>query len=368
MKLDLDILIELSKPSNARALNSQFKRLYRHLIAELFVDIIFSNNEHFTITLLNTQDIYFNDIIGRNRQKISEQECNVLEEEGYFYLNQYDVMVSNSVEVNELAKFAHEFFKNLQTNNQTLYKYKDVKWWLNLEKKYNSRVIRDFSWVDLKPFSYTKAPVLTYPEFFTYQDLINTWNVVLEKENQLNELYESSHNQLHPLYRSTNHAYYSFMRTSLILAVNFVESYLFYYYYNIKEAGKYQDIEIVTRGSRSTVKGVDIISDLILQKYSISDESFDRLVGEYNSLYLFRHRLVHLSAFEFDNSNLSELQPLINDDEISIANVASKLDSCIRLVVTIEENLLEDEKLLFWWNTMEYPDFSSMKSISNIRK
>ena len=248
-----------------------------------------------------------------------------------------------------------------------MYKYKDVKWWLDLEKIYGISNIKEHVWVDLKPFTHF-APIITFPEYFTYQDMINTWNGVVAKENELLELYKKGYRHTASEYRSSNYAYNSFLRTSSILGgklcrVLFI--LLLLQHQGAREIYRFRDSD---SGNRSSVKGVDIISELILKKYDITDDGFNELVDTYNQLYLFRHRLVHLSAFEFDNSNLSELQPLINDDEINIDSVSLKLEACIRLVTTVENNLLEEEKLLFWWDTMEYPNFSAKKPISNIRK
>ena len=85
-------MIELTKPSNARTLNANYKKLYRHLVVELFIYAIFSKEDFYYEGLRNAEDIYENDIKG-TRKHVSDEETKRLEKLGYEALAYYKVKV-----------------------------------------------------------------------------------------------------------------------------------------------------------------------------------------------------------------------------------------------------------------------------------
>jgi uncharacterized protein with HEPN domain len=207
--------------------------------------------------------------------------------------------------------------------------------------------------------------IVTVPEFLTYVDLINNWNMFIDKYKKYNLAIASD--VVTPLIERQNkienrrlgYEIDTLMRTLCISSVTFVESYLYYIFFNLKQIN-YE----LSNGSAKNflqnkkVEDDEIIERLILKEFITNPSSeFKTLLKEYKEINKVRNRLIHTSAFETD-AKTSELLPLLT---ITIKQLINTLETCIRIVEIIESSLPEELKILGWWERVTHPKFKTFE-------
>lgn len=346
------------------------RKVYRLLMIKYFAASQHSNFERFTyakqgLDLMNMA-LLLDRVRDIEKEKLQDYELNCA-----MYLH-YDCamkLVKEGVPVAEdfideenLLKAA-SFYQNYASNlerGQTLYEYKDLEPFWDLKKIYGTMGIEilEHHWFDFSIFE-SPVPVLTFPEFFAYQDLINIWNVTLEQEEITKGLgfrFDSSES------RQAKYSYVSSLRTSLILGIQFFETYLFYLYYNLRAQGKFPKNSLINRTNVKTVSDEQIIDQLLYVEFPHLETKLTELDKKFREALKDRNAYVHMSAFQEDHTNVSRMQRLVN---LNVEIITDYLQTMIEMMVIIEDEI-EDNKILFWWSRVEYPNFKSRTKICSL--
>ena len=234
-------------------------------------------------------------------------------------------------------------------------------------------------WLDV---GFKQGIVLTVPEFFNYLDLINLWNDLIKKNDIMQNLIEEQckekdflfylnpntirHLENEPKLRELDYSRQASFRALIIQGVNLVESYLYYYLYNVKSEGKYKgQSKVLTM--RGHIQDKQIVKDLIFKVHHhiANDTKINELYNQYLKTVDIRDRFVHTSAFVEESNKMPQLQPLLS---IQFNSVINHIQTCIDFVYSIDDMLPVDDKMLFWKDRFETPIFAEEKKISVLNK
>src|SRR5690606_3910635 len=205
-----------------------------------------------------------------------------------------------------------------------------------------------------------RSLVHTFPEFITYGDLISLWNIYLDKRNLKTQgiLMKSDRRKIR-LLDSEIHALHISLWTQ---AVTFVESYLYYIFYNIKKSNyrlnssKAQGFINATLPDDNQIIDSLILSEFHSQETTEFSSNIKKLHKEYRKINNIRNRFIHASAF--DENSQSHLLPLISNNSDELINA---LEICSRLILEIEKILPAELQILFWWDSIQHPNFKEYK-------
>lgn len=357
-----------------RRFSGQYKRTYRVLILQCFCASIFNNHDKFYYALTKLQMMYLKlqiDEVGTiSKDALRDYDLNCI-----LYLTRCglklmdldktvgedDYIIESQLKI--ASKFFQKYKEGLVTAEQTtLYMYEEIEPFWDPAPMYKELGIKLFPhhWFDLVPFENNK-PVHTFPEFFAYQDLINLWNVTIEKHRET-QIKEFDWNI--PSTRELRYSYFSSLRTTLILGVHFFETYLFYLYYNLKSLNNFPNNRLIQRTDVRRVNDKQIIEDLLFIEFPLLVPLLSPLYLKYKETLNYRDAFVHMSAFTEDHSAISRMQRLIN---IDIEFVVDGLDNIINLIELIETNI-DDSGILFWWEFFEKPVFANKIHIDSLFK
>ncbi|MFC7372438.1 hypothetical protein ACFQPF_12225 [Fictibacillus iocasae] len=212
--------------------------------------------------------------------------------------------------------------------------------------------------------------VLTVPEFISYSDLVNTWSMLIDKLEKYNEEVISTfgvpliEKKNSPENRALKYEIDALARALWVGSVTFAESYLYYVFYNIKQANYKSESDSVNSFlENQKVEDEEIIKRLLIPEFvkGITTE-LKQLLKSYSEVNKVRNRFIHPSAF-VSTTNTSEMLPLIT---ITIEKVAEALKACTSLVKLIDDLLPDEFKVLVWWNSITHPNFSEYEKGSII--
>lgn len=229
----------------------------------------------------------------------------------------------------------------------------DVKALLNLLFRNSNPNISHHHWIE---FDLERSIVHTFPDFITYADLISLWNIYIDKRELLHQQKGlQSDRILIRVIDSEIHALHISLWTQ---AVTVVESYLYYIFYNIKMSN-YPLNSTKAQGFINVAKPDDnqILDSLILPEFSSQENEgnisiIKQLHQQYKSINNIRNRFIHASAF--DDNKQSHLLPLVTSNSSKLLNA---LELCTDLVLEIEKILPTNLKILFWWDSMQHPNY-----------
>lgn len=352
-----------------RKFSGDTKVIYRLLIANFFCSSFTSDFERFNYAKGNLERLYFS-LKNNNVHQLDKDELKDIKLNCTMYLHlrcKLNVMVFdksldenyvNEEQLNSSVVFFRKYAEDYTNSKKTLYRYSNVKEFWKIERFYekpNTKLL-PHHWIEIKPFNYP-YPILTFPEYFAYQDLINLWNDTLAKHNETEELgfrYNDSKS------RETRYSYFSSLRTCLTLGVHFIETYLYYLYYNMKSNPIFKNNAIIKRKDIRKITDKTIIEKLIFEEFPDLKSNLNSFYKKYKETLEFRDAFVHMSAFTEDKSDLSRMQRLIN---INIDMITGYLQNGIDMIINIEEGIQEN-KILFWWDRVESPNFINKNHIS----
>ncbi|PYZ99097.1 hypothetical protein CR205_11220 [Alteribacter lacisalsi] len=222
--------------------------------------------------------------------------------------------------------------------------------------------IQPHHWIEI---NLVRGMIPTFPDFFTYSDLVNTWNIYVEKREafKLGMFSEPNVSKLEIQYSTDNkklkYEMDALVRTLWIGSITFAESYLYYLFYNIKQSGYTPKTE-----SAKTILQQDRVEDEVVIKRIVIPEfmpekrkHLNTKLKEYSKFNKVRNKFIHPSAFH-NEQEMSDLLPLITT---SYNDLATVLESNINFIKEIEDNLPEKFKILFWWDNVKHPDFKGLK-------
>src|SRR5699024_611935 len=232
---------------------------------------------------------------------------------------------------------------------------------------FKKNTIKNHHWID---FNIRHGVTPTYPELISYNDLINSWNYILETSNIYTEKLSAQNKESDEL-RDLEYSIFSFQRFGYTTCVTFFEAYLYYIFYNLKSQNIYIDdpkIQSLYKLNRKKVTDEEILKQIIKPKYfSHKDDDLDQFNDfkkKYKKLNDIRNSIIHTSAFENESNQLATMELFF---DIDINKVRKAYELIIDFTLLIESKLPEDHKILFWWNFYEEPDFKSNKKIKKIR-
>ncbi|WEA41636.1 hypothetical protein [Lysinibacillus fusiformis] len=360
MEKILNELIEMCSSEKIREFRSHPKKVYKYYLAGILNDIIFGNEIHKSFFYHQAK---FMSILpsshpnkdGQGYRKIKQDTIRVLKD-NYFKSPETDS------QVDLIISFLRNYLNDLLAKGKTLYLVSELENIVQLKKfyhEYKDYTLKNHYWVDI---SLRHSIVVTIPEFFTYQDLINLWNDYINKFNQFKELHEKGlAKKSNPKFRELDYSIKGSERTLIILATNFVESYLYFYFYNIKSTKLYPTNKVVN--FNGYVHDTMIIEDLIFSVHNSMKDNTDIQTSylKLKETIGVRDRFVHTSAFVDESKKMGQLQPLLS---IDINQIVNHLQNAIDFVYLIDSNLPSNEKILFWWDQFETPDFSKHSYIN----
>ncbi|MGM0950040.1 MAG: hypothetical protein ACQEWT_14570 [Bacillota bacterium] len=359
----LEILKDLVSRSTLKKFNRDSRKIYKLLLCGVFGEIIhngaFYRTDCYKLAYdMNEKYDYC------NRVATVEMYEELLEKiESSF--NFFDLRDSNYV--NEVTGFLRRFINESIAKKKRLYLYSEVENLYDFKLLYSGQYqLKSHHWIDINIYHFATP---TLPEYYNYIDLINSWNDFINKSSKFREIHfsmekEEKRGEIKELEYSIN----SNSRFLIILAITFVESYLYYYFYNIKaDESKNGNEKVAGFLKKSKVDDTDIIKKLIFKLHNeiAQDEEVKTLFNRYTKHNNLRNRFVHASAFIDESNQMSQLQPLLN---LTQDKVCSICQDCVDFVVAIDEKLPEDERLLFWWDQYQTPNFKKMQHISTLNK
>lgn len=358
---ELDELIEFTDSKKMRNdFRKHTKKLYKYMLCGILHDIVvfgdyWTREGYSQAKIMSLSPSFFPNEHKKGYTIIKDRIIANLKES---YFHQYD----RDSQVDLMIKFLRDYLKSYKEKGKTLYLVSELEKILDIKRLFLSKgvILKDHHWIDI---NLRNPATPTLPEFYNYMDLINLWNDFIVKYNKVVQMQEEKRAvRENPTWRELEYTYTSSLRTLIILAVNFVESYLYYYFYNAKQEKSYPSNKLFyIKGHH--IQDTQIIEDLIFEEhhYIKSDKHVQELYSTYEEVVDIRNRLVHTSAFVDTKNKIGELQPLLN---VNLIDSISHLQTCIDLVYFIDSKLPDKEKILFWWDKFESPNFSKRKKIS----
>ncbi|MGE7129143.1 hypothetical protein [Lysinibacillus xylanilyticus] len=357
-----DHLEELASSKMVNKLSGTPKKCYKYALVAILLNISCGNHK----TVGQEQNIELAKSILRNPISYKNKEV----------LKQIQSIVEKSLIANSFnnARMPETIDKAItllrkctsdKINNEVcLIKASELSELINLNERFSKHPPQAHHWIDI---NFKSGLTPTIPDLILYSDIINTWNIFLEKNKEYSTKFESLtgllnvEREVQSEVRKLEYENQALVRNLWVLSVSFVESYLYYVFYNAKcgsfEIENEEAIEFV---KLKKVGGLEILKSLILPEFfSYENElkiQLTELITNYDEIYKRRHRLVHPSAFE--ESNQSHLAPIIT---ITIDKLINTLNTCVDLVELIDNILPEEKRILFWWNRIEHPDFTNSK-------
>jgi hypothetical protein len=352
-----------------RNYTGNYKRGYRLLIAHYFTAAFFNEEPEFNWAQFNLSLMYMEKDM-KEKVKVNQDFINEIEERSLKYLcdkkklklKKYDEQNSKFIINDEKLIEYVDFLKKYIKDKKTLFLYKDLSSFWDLNDLYKNEISEKHTEIyhhhtfELVPFRYS-GPIHTFPEYFAYQDMINLWNLTINKY----EIVKDEKEILNTTLRSDLYTYNSLLRTTLIVGVHFFETYLYYLYYNIKESHTFPKNKLCNRKDIRKINDKNILEELLFKEYKDIKGKTDKNYNVYLETLEYRDAFVHMSAF-FD-MGISRMQYLV---DIDIDYLSKFLSNIITFIDILEEEL-GDKKILFWKNLFEWPDFNEISTKSNLK-
>ncbi|MDQ0719830.1 hypothetical protein QF049_001091 [Paenibacillus sp. W4I10] len=233
--------------------------------------------------------------------------------------------------------------------------------------EYKGVPLKPHHWLDFDIF---EGLIPTTPEFITYTDIINTWNLLIEQKTKIDEMHNKASNSRGFAELDSTFALRSTLTTlkknCMVSAITFAESYLYYLFYDFKQMRLFEDNPKVKalygKEDKDHIQDTEIIKNLIFEvfpKIKI-DKRINKFYKEYIKMNNTRNGIIHTSVSKNDNNKLSKLQPTIN---ISIPLVQDCLGTITNFIFSIDEGMPLEHRILFWRDRFEDPDFTKCEKI-----
>lgn len=269
----------------------------------------------------------------------------------------------NSEFEDKIISFMREVLTKIQREERSLVTCKDMGVFVELDKVFKDiyRVpnikILPHHWIE---FDIVRGLIPTYPDFIVYGQLLYLWNVYVEKHQEYHQLIELG-SSVNVNIKDVKYELDSLHTSLIVKSVTFVETYLYFLYFNISKSS----IELQTEQAKGLIKAqrnvqdTDVIEKIVIKEFQIGMSqtelhAFKTRYKEYRRIANIRNRLIHASAFEKTNDNHLIYLITGSDEDLS-----TMLDFNTKFVLEIEDLLPESLKSLFWWNreNLKHPDY-----------
>ncbi|OCS90833.1 hypothetical protein [Caryophanon latum] len=356
----IDELLKMTSSETIRQFRSHPKKVYKYYLAGILNDILFKKYIHESFFYHQAKFMFHSAKYLPNKDGEGYRKNKALAIETL--KNNYFITPHQDSQIDILIVFFRNYLTDLKFNKKTLYLVSDLEKIIRIKDYFrdtNQHPIKNHHWIDI---TLHDNLIRTFPEFFNYQDLINLWNDYIKKYDKICELQKYNLSiRDNPEYRRLDYSYKGSERTLVILATNFVESYLYYYFYNIKASKLYPQNKL--HKMKGYIQDTQIIEDLLFVEHPKIKEnaSISLQYNKFNYSIKIRDRFVHTSAFVEQTNKIAQLQPLLS---LSTDETITILQNAIDFVYSIDNNLPENEKILFWWDSFETPDFNKRQFIN----
>ncbi|APB82404.1 hypothetical protein BAMY_09655 [Bacillus amyloliquefaciens] len=358
--VDLTELENLFSSKTVRSFRSDMKREYKLALCGLFGEVLkfgqYKQGRFYQIVMsLAANPKSFRQMLKKIRAEDTLYGF-YIRTEHYFY------NIEDQKYLDSVISFFRDYILNYKRKNKRLYLVSDIQKVYDIKKLYSTQGIKlkDHHWMDI---NFSTPATLTVPEFFNYIDVINVWNEYISVANQL--LKENDPIEV----RKLNFRYSTCSRQFVITSITFFEAYLYYYFYNLKSKNDLSENHPVTKALNQDgyIQDKQIVRQVIfkLHQHIKEDKKIKQLFKNINEHIKIRDRFIHSSAFIEQSNNLSQLQPFI---DLNMNDVIEIAQDCLDFVVRVDELLPEDEKILFWWERFESPNFKKKEYISPLNK
>lgn len=360
----IDELIEMSSSEKVREFSSHPKKVYKHYLAGILNDIIFGDHVALSFYFHQAKAMSVlprewenKDAFGYRKSK--KMTLDTLK-------SNYFISPERDSQLDLIIAFLRKYLNDLKYNRKTLYLVSELEKIIKIKEYFlveRGLSIKDHQWLDITEHH---ELVLTSPEFFNYLDLINLWNDYIIKHDRIDKLLsENIADRSNRELRELDYSIKGSERALIILATNFVESYLYYYFYNIKSSNSYPRNKL--HRLNGFIQDTQIVEDLIFEEHeSIKrNTAIQTAYATFKESLQIRDRFVHTSAFVDSSNKIAQLQPLLN---ILTGDTIKYLQNAIDFVYLIDSNLPSNEQILYWWEQFETPDFSKQKLIDPLNK
>src|SRR5699024_10648105 len=240
-----ELLLDLVKKSNVDKLSNEPKKMLRYHLASIFVSVIrgdFKNNQSLLIKKIDNARYIINnpgEIKKLQSSMISKYKEDIENELKANYFHNFDSYFS----IQKINKFFREKLYKLKEDKR-FWKVDDFEDLLSVQcflqsyyPVFKKNTIKNHHWID---FSIRHGVTPTYPELISYNDLINSWNYILETSNIYTEKLSAQNKESDEL-RDLEYSIFSFQRFGYTTCVTFFEAYLYYIFYNLKSQNIYID-------------------------------------------------------------------------------------------------------------------------------
>jgi len=372
----VDELIEMFSSDKIREFRQHSKPLYKYYLCGLVNNVIMQGNfwptpEYGQVKMMSMMSSRWPNETGPGYTMRMNNIKNTLQG-NYFHSPERDSQVDMIISF--FRKFLHDY-----KGGKSLVLVKDLEKILDVKKLLNTRLglkVKDHHWIDI---GFIQGLVVTAPEFFNYLDLISLWNDLIEKIDKTYEIHEALEKKDDVLAFPNNPSNITYMTNSsalreldysrqasyralIIQGVNFVESYLYYYFYNIKSDDKYKGQSKILK-MKGHIQDKQIVEDLIFKVHNhiASDTKIKEMYEQYLITVDIRDRFVHTSAFVEQSNKMPQLQPLLNTQ---LDDMICHIQGCVDFVHYLDTMLPADDQLLYWWDRFETPVFTEKNKIS----
>ena len=357
-KEKLDELDMLLSGKTFKKLSGIPKKCYKYALTAVFINYCFGrnltkgqfDNYEWVYQIKNEPKNFNSPEILKNIQQIVEAS---LQKSTFHNFKDYKT-------IDEIINFFRKLVATTKKYGTCLINISEIEVLFDVNKVFNSSHpnIQPHHWVDI---DFVDGIIITVPEFFTYVDIVNTWNILLDKIEEysanmsdLNIPYIDKKNKIEN--RKVKYEIDTLSRILWVSSVTFVESYLYYIFYNLKQSGykaKNNTAEKVLELQK--VEDEEIIKRLLLPEFmSTKNKEIENKIKKYLEINSRRNRFIHPSAFR-SSSDTPELLPLVT---INMNEVITTINTCTKLVKLIDDILPEKIKILVWWDRVKHPNFT----------
>ncbi|MGG0248769.1 hypothetical protein ABEY24_10365 [Peribacillus frigoritolerans] len=354
-------LEELLSGKTLKPLSGIPKKCYKYSLTAVFINLCFGRQ------LTQGQEVNFNYLYSIKNRPQNFNKPEILDDikqtvEDSLALGSFH-NINNYQTIDLIIEFFRELVLKTKKDGTFLVTVSEIQKLLDVKTVFNAthNNVKSHHWIEIDIMN---GMILTVPEFFTYVDVVNSWNMLIDKLDEYNfsmddnsiPLIERKNN---PENRKLKYEIDTLSRTLCISAVTFTESYLYYLFYNLKQ----NVFQAKSDAGKSILKLQKVEDEEILQRlvlpefFDNKDNELSRLIKKYSNVNKIRNRFIHTSAF-LGKSNSSELLPLITT---SINDIVEYLEVCIGLARKIDGQLPEEFQILVWWDRITHPEFKDFK-------
>ena len=360
----LDFLIFLTKSSTIRNLSGEPKKIYKYFLGAVFLNVI--NGQLFepgqNQNIRNALDILESPKEATRKYSLERVKKQVQ----YFFVERYVKCPYEDATIDKVFLFFREILEDAK-KGKTMFLASELEKIIETFPYYEKQgvPVKPHRWLD---FSIYEGLTPTMPEFITYTDMINLWNLSMEQKNIIDECHnKASNSRGFAEFDELRTTMMTLLRNCVVSAITFAESYLYFLFYDFKQQGLFEDNPKVKvlydKEDREYIQDTEIMKSLIFEVFPKikSNKHINKLYKEYRKINNTRNGIIHTSVSIDKGNQQPKLQPAL---KLSIPLVQEYLSTITNFVFSIDERLPLEHQILFWRDNFEDPDFTKGEKIS----